>query len=128
MLSNTARGLPRFSITSDRPSSSTRRRSLPKLARASSAVTPIPSFINSPIQLLKLYGSSEGVSTTDLTLNRRSRGTHTQSLGATLPRDHKHGKCCPLADGHSQILGDHFDEALGGTGNDCRKKTRSQRS
>jgi hypothetical protein len=24
-------------------------------------------------------------------------------LGATLPRDHKHAKCCPLADGHSQI-------------------------
>src|SRR5882762_8396374 len=57
MLSSTARGLPRFSMTRDRPSSSTRRRSLPKFARASKAVTTIPSFINSPFRLIKLYSS-----------------------------------------------------------------------
>src|SRR5712692_2913903 len=55
MLSSTARGLPRFSMTRDRPSSSTRRRSLPKFARASRALTTIPSFINSPFRLIKLY-------------------------------------------------------------------------
>src|SRR6267143_900601 len=57
MLSSTARGLPRFYMTRDRPSSSTRRRSLPKFARASKAVTTIPSFINSPFRLIKLYSS-----------------------------------------------------------------------
>src|SRR5208337_5067750 len=45
------------SMTSDLPSSSTRRRSFPKLARASRAVTIIPSFINSPFRLIKLYSS-----------------------------------------------------------------------
>src|SRR5229473_8043583 len=34
MLSSTALGVPRFSTTSERPSSSTRRSSLPKFARA----------------------------------------------------------------------------------------------
>src|SRR6516225_7635491 len=57
MLSSTARGLPRFSLTKDRPSSSTRRRSLPKFVRASSAVTTIPSFINYPFRSIKLYSS-----------------------------------------------------------------------
>jgi hypothetical protein len=45
----------------ERPSSSTRRRSLPKFVRASSAVTTIPSFIDSPFHFRKLYSS--GVST-----------------------------------------------------------------
>jgi len=44
-------------MTKDRPSSSTRRRSLPKLARARSALTTILSAINSPVQFLKLYSS-----------------------------------------------------------------------
>src|SRR5216683_7285731 len=58
MLSKTARGLPRFSMTSDLPSSSTRRRSLPKLVRASKAVTTMLLLINSPFKLSQLYSSS----------------------------------------------------------------------
>src|SRR6267378_4096669 len=44
MLSSTARGIPRFSITSERRSSSTCRRSLPKLVRARRAETTMLSF------------------------------------------------------------------------------------
>src|SRR5437588_610385 len=44
MLSSTALGVPRFSITSERRSSSTRRRSLPKLVRARRAETTMLSF------------------------------------------------------------------------------------
>src|SRR6266550_4487389 len=44
MLSSTARGVPRFSITSERRSSSTCRRSLPKLVRARRAETIMLSF------------------------------------------------------------------------------------
>src|SRR5580658_5074322 len=61
MLTNTARGLPRFSITSDRPSSSPRRRSLPKLARASIAVTTIPSFITLQFNCLNCTVRRKGV-------------------------------------------------------------------
>ena len=57
MLSNTARGLPRFCMTRDRPSSSIRRKSFPKLVRAFKALTTIPSFINSPVRTIKLYSS-----------------------------------------------------------------------
>src|SRR6266851_10498898 len=46
MLSSTALGVPRFSMTSDRRSSSTRRNSLPKLVRARSAETTIVSFLS----------------------------------------------------------------------------------
>src|SRR5260370_886043 len=46
MLSSTALGVPRFSMTSDRRSSSTRRNSLPKLARARSAETTMVSFLS----------------------------------------------------------------------------------
>src|SRR5580693_4861742 len=66
MLSSTALG---FSIMSDRRSSSTRRRSLPKLARARRAETTIVPFLslvrlamNSPFQLTELYGFPEGQS------------------------------------------------------------------
>src|ERR1700704_681103 len=63
MLSSTAFGVPRFSMTSDRRSSATLRKSLPKLARACSAETTILSFLsvlnmaNSPVQQLELYSS-----------------------------------------------------------------------
>src|ERR1035437_9199893 len=46
MLSSTALGAPRFSITRDRRSSATRRSSLPKLARARSAETTMLSFLS----------------------------------------------------------------------------------
>src|SRR5216684_857829 len=46
MLSSTALGVPRFSMTSDRRSWSTRRNSLPKLARARSAETTMVSFLS----------------------------------------------------------------------------------
>src|SRR5712692_6133395 len=48
MLRSTACGMPRFSMTNDRPSSSTRRSSLPKCARTCPAVTTVPSSINAP--------------------------------------------------------------------------------
>src|ERR1700687_4858997 len=71
MLSSTALGVPRFSITRDRRSSSTRRRSLPKFARARKAETTIVPFlpgvgvaIDSPFQLSELY-SSNGVPVND---------------------------------------------------------------
>src|ERR1700688_198880 len=71
MLSSTALGVPRFSITRDRRSSSTRRRSFPKFARARKAETTIVPFlpggavaINSPFQLSELY-SLKGVSVND---------------------------------------------------------------
>src|SRR6202521_1302049 len=63
MLSSTAFGVPRFSMTSDRRSSATRRNSLPKLARACRAETTILSFLsvlsmaNSPVQCFELYSS-----------------------------------------------------------------------
>src|SRR5712692_728835 len=46
MLSKTALGAPRFSMTRERPSSSSRRKSLPKLVRARSAETTILSFLS----------------------------------------------------------------------------------
>src|SRR6266851_3096047 len=46
MLSSTALGVPRVSMTSDRLSSCTRRNSLPKLVRARSAETTIVSFLS----------------------------------------------------------------------------------
>src|SRR5665811_2254966 len=49
MLSSTALGAPRFSITRDRRSSATRRSSLPKLARARSADTTMLSFLSVPM-------------------------------------------------------------------------------
>jgi len=61
MLIRTARGMPRFSITSERRSSSTRRSNLPKLARARSAETILErslslcSKMNSLFQLSELY-------------------------------------------------------------------------
>src|SRR5580700_4174279 len=63
MLSSIAMGVPRFSITRDRRSSSTRRKSLPKFARARKAETTIVPFlpvfglvaINSPFHLSELY-------------------------------------------------------------------------
>src|SRR5271165_4013673 len=66
MLSRTARGIPRFSITSDRRSSSTRRRSLPKFDRRLKAETTIAPFlrvigvlaINSPFHLPEVYSST----------------------------------------------------------------------
>src|SRR5579864_1849997 len=58
MLTSTARGVPRFSITRDRPSVSIRRRSLPNLERASRALTTMLSAMNSPFQLIKLYSSA----------------------------------------------------------------------
>src|SRR5580700_8716186 len=70
MLSSTALGTPRFSITRDRRSSSTRRRSFPKFARARSAETTMVPFLlrgvvatNSPFQLLELYSSRAAQST-----------------------------------------------------------------
>src|ERR1700687_2060221 len=67
MLRSTARGIPRFSITSEPLSSSIRRSSFPKLARARSADTTIvpalPALevmaINSPFRLFELYSSFE---------------------------------------------------------------------
>src|SRR6266852_7069906 len=71
MLSSTALGVPRFSITRDRRSSSTRRRSLPKFARARKAETTMVPFLpgvvvatNSPFQLSELY-SLRGVAVND---------------------------------------------------------------
>src|SRR5271170_175321 len=66
MLSSTAFGVPRFSITRDRRSSSTRRRSFPKFARAFKAETTIPPFlpavakvdIHSPVRISELYCSA----------------------------------------------------------------------
>src|SRR5580698_4594044 len=61
MLSSTALGVPRFSMTSDRRSSATRLNSLPKLARACRADTtilsflPVPGITNSAVQLFELY-------------------------------------------------------------------------
>jgi len=61
MLIRTARGVPRFSITSERRSFSTRRSNLPKLARARSAETILErslslcSKMNSLFQLSELY-------------------------------------------------------------------------
>src|SRR5580692_322936 len=71
MLISTALGVPRFSITSDLRSSSTRRRSFPKFARARRAETTIVPFlpvvvvvaINSPFQLIELYSPTGGRST-----------------------------------------------------------------
>src|ERR1700686_2648334 len=71
MLSSTALGIPRFSIIRDRRSSSTRRRSFPKFARARKAETTIVPFlpvavvlaINSPFQLGELYSLTEVQST-----------------------------------------------------------------
>src|ERR1700732_449344 len=67
MLSSTALGIPRFSIIRDRRSSSTRRKSVPKFARARKAETTIVPFlpvavvlaINSPFQLSELYSLTE---------------------------------------------------------------------
>src|SRR4029077_19654226 len=67
MLRSTARGIPRFSITSDPLSSSILRSSSPKLARARRADTTIvpvlPALevmaINSPFRLSELYSSFE---------------------------------------------------------------------
>src|ERR1035438_8782359 len=73
MLMSTALGVPRFSIMSDRRSSSTRFRSFPKFARARRAETTIVPFlpvvvgvvdINSPFQLHELYSFPEGQSMT----------------------------------------------------------------
>src|SRR6266446_707879 len=62
MLSRIARGVPRFSITSERLSLSTRFSSLPKLDLARRAETTISSFVtvfvigmNSPVHLSELY-------------------------------------------------------------------------
>src|SRR5260370_3862537 len=71
MLSSTALGIPRFSIIRDRRSSSTRRKSFPKFARARKAETTIVPFlpvavvlaINSPFQLSELYSLTEVQST-----------------------------------------------------------------
>src|SRR5215471_21074005 len=59
-----ARGAPRFSITSERRSTSTRSRSLPKLVRARKADTTILSFLwvfaigtNSSVGVYELYSS-----------------------------------------------------------------------
>src|SRR5215469_10564587 len=67
MLSSTAFGFPRFSMTSERRSSSTRRSSLPKLVRAWRAETTIEPFlsvlglaINSPFQIYELYSLASG--------------------------------------------------------------------
>src|SRR5215468_4704963 len=64
MLSRIARGAPRFSITSERRSISTRCRSLPKLVRARKADTTILLFFwvfaigtNSSVGLYELYSS-----------------------------------------------------------------------
>src|SRR5690242_3248245 len=67
MLRSTARGIPRFSITSDPLSSSIRRSRLPRLVRARRADTTIVPVlpvlevmgINSPFQLSELYSSFE---------------------------------------------------------------------
>src|ERR1700722_7889100 len=73
MLMSTALGVPRFSIMSDRRSSSTRFSSFPKFARARRAETTIVPFlpvvvevvdINSPFQLHELYSFQEGQSMT----------------------------------------------------------------
>src|ERR1700733_2053299 len=72
MLMSTALGVPRFSIMSDRRSSSTRFSSFPKFARARKAETTIVPFlpvvvgvvdINSPFQLHELYSLKEVQST-----------------------------------------------------------------
>src|SRR6266571_6786675 len=62
MLSRIARGVPRFAITSERLSLSTRFSSLPKLDLARRAEITMPSFaavlalgINSPVHLVELY-------------------------------------------------------------------------
>src|ERR1700732_4203011 len=62
MLSSTALDVPRFSMTRDRRSTSTRRRSFPKFARALKAETTIVPFLSvvvvaiySPFQLSELY-------------------------------------------------------------------------
>src|SRR5580704_13797511 len=73
MLMSTALGVPRFSMMSDRRSSSTRLSSFPKLARARRAETTMVPFlpvvvgvvdINSPFQLSELYSFPEGQSMT----------------------------------------------------------------
>src|ERR1700722_4703249 len=73
MLMSTALGVPRFSIMSDRRSSSTRFRSFPKFARARRAETTMVLFlpvvvggvdINSPFQIPELYSFPEGQSMT----------------------------------------------------------------
>src|ERR1700683_242445 len=73
MLMSTALGVPRFSMMSDRRSSSTRFRSFPKFARARRAETTMVPFlpvvvgvvdINSPFQLHELYRFREGQSMT----------------------------------------------------------------
>src|SRR5271169_6834024 len=71
MLTSTALGVPRFSMTRDLRSSSTRRRSFPKFARACRAETIIVPFflvvvvvdINSPFQLFELYSLTVSQST-----------------------------------------------------------------
>src|ERR1700723_80680 len=69
MLMSTAPGVPRFSIMSDRRSSSTRFSSFPKFARARRAETTMVPFlpvvvgvvdVNSPFQLTELYSVPEG--------------------------------------------------------------------
>src|SRR5689334_10156519 len=70
MLSSTALGVPRFSMTSDRRSSWTRRRSFPKLLRARSAETTMLSLLrvrsieNLLFQLSELYSSERKPSST----------------------------------------------------------------
>src|ERR1700722_4469014 len=73
MLMSTALGVPRFSMMSDRRSSSPRLSRFPKLARARRAETTMVPFlpvvvgvvdINSPFQLHELYRFPEGQSMT----------------------------------------------------------------
>src|SRR5260370_23533814 len=68
MLSRIARGVPRFSITSERLSLSTRFSSLPKLDLARRAEITMPSLVavlvigmNSPIHLSELYSWNSAV-------------------------------------------------------------------
>jgi hypothetical protein len=70
MFSSTAVGVPRFSMTSDRRSTSTRRNILPKVERARKAETTIVSFslavevaMSSPFHLFELYSSGGKEST-----------------------------------------------------------------
>src|SRR5580700_4246780 len=88
MLSSTALGAPRFSITSERRSSSTRRNSSPKLARALKAETTIllcvPVFIGNPsFQLPELDSCPTSQSSPeDCRLNRGGPSGAVRRLGA----------------------------------------------
>src|ERR1035438_3578302 len=69
MLRSTALGVPRFSMTRERRSSSTRRKSLPKLVRACRAETTILSVLpflsigKCSVQLYELYSLEYTMST-----------------------------------------------------------------